>query len=166
MYTVQQIKLTRENCLVSFSWFEKVEFWNMEVTLSELKIFYSVVLFTWFKYVKVPFVHASWVHFTLSRLRLSSSSINSRCINKRPFNIYVKSPNPRWNNIYQKWSTLLETNYLLKLNVKYKLKGRFFMHREFIALLERRSLESVKWTQDAWTNGTLTYLNHVNKNTE
>ena len=40
------------------------------------------------------------------------------------------------------------------------------MHREFIALLERRSLESVKWTQDAWTNGTLTYLNHVNKKTE
>ena len=40
------------------------------------------------------------------------------------------------------------------------------MHREFIALLERRSLESVKWTQDAWTNVTLTYLNHVNKNTE
>ena len=46
------------------------------------------------------------------------------------------------------------------------LKGRLFMHREFIALLERRSLESVKWTQDTWTNGTLTYLNHVNKNTE
>ena len=46
------------------------------------------------------------------------------------------------------------------------LKWRLFMHREFIALLERRSLESVKWTQDAWTNGSLTYLNHVNKNTE
>ena len=46
------------------------------------------------------------------------------------------------------------------------LKGRLLMHREFIELLERRSLERVKWTQDAWTNGTLTYLNHVNKNSE
>ena len=56
---------------------------------NELIVLNSVFLFTWFKYVKVTFFHASWVHFTPSRLRLSSSAINSRCMNKRPFNIYL-----------------------------------------------------------------------------
>ena len=30
-------------------------------------------------------------------------------------------------------------------------------------ILERRSLERMKWTQEAWTNGSITHLNHVKK---